>query len=312
MQRHIERLDLLSLRLFLSVVELGSLAEVGRQHFIASTAVTKRMQELEDEFGVQLLYRTPKGVSPTPAGTALARHVRNMNNLAERMRIEMTEYAEGVRGHVRLIANASALVEYLTDEIAQFIGLQPEIHIDLREATSEQVVRAVHDGNADLGIFAPPVAMPAELEVYPYALDHLVAAVPAHHPLASRTSVDYSELQKHAIIGVDHASSLSVLLAQEARGETTPGFRVFSNDVARWMVSKGLGITVLPEGLVTPYEAGLQIRAIRIHDAWATRTLMLCVRDSAQMPAAVRAMFEALLRRQRAQAATADDDVPTR
>jgi DNA-binding transcriptional LysR family regulator len=294
MHRELERINLLSLRLFLAVVELGSIAEVGRQHFIAPTAITKRMQELEEEFGVQLLSRSSRGVSPTSAGEALARHIRNMSGLSERMRTEMTEYAEGARGHVRLIANSSALIEHLALEVAEFMALHPGIRIDLLEALSDQVVRAVRDGNADLGIFAPPVHMPLELEMYPYRQDQLVALVPADHPLARRTTVAFAELLRHPMIGVHGASSLSALLAQAAGGEIAHSFRVSSNDVARWMVSKGLGITVLTEAMVVPYEECLKIRSVRISDTWATRTQMLCVRDSAVLSGSALAMFNAL------------------
>lgn len=294
MQSHLDHLNLLSLRLFLAVVDLGSIAEAGRKHYIAATAVTKRMQKLEDELGVQLLYRTPTGVSPSPAGLALARHVRNMSSLAERMRTEMTEYAEGARGHVRLIANASALIEYLTQELAEFMAAHPGIKIDLQEARSDQVVRAVRDGNADMGIYAPPVTVAPELEVYPYRDDRLVAVVPALHLLASRASISFAELQQHPFIGLNSYSSLAALLSQESPGGISHSFRVESNDVARWMVSKGLGVTIFPHGLVEPHEASLGIRAIPLADAWARRKLMLCVRDSKGLTAAPRALLQAL------------------
>lgn len=294
MQGQFDRPNLFSLRLFLAVVDLGSIAEAARTHFIAPTAVTKRMQELEEELGVQLLYRTPKGVTPTPAGLALARHGRNMSGLAERMRTEMTEYAEGTRGHVRLIANASSLIEYLAGEIVQFMAVHPGIQIDLQEARSVQVVRAVRDGHADLGIFAPPVALAPELEVFNYHNDRLVAVVPAGHVLAGRSEVGFAELQQHHFIGVHGGSALAALLEHEFPGGVSHKFRVDSNDVARWMVSKGLGVSILPHGLVRPFEGSLGIVGISLCDAWATRQLMLCVRDSQSLTAAPLAMLEAL------------------
>lgn len=294
MQPQFERPNLLSLRLFLAAVELGSIAEVGRRHFIAPTAVTKRMHELETELGVELLYRTSKGVSPTAAGVALARHARAMSGLAERMRTEMAEYAHGARGHLRLVANPSSLVEYVAEEIRRFMLAYPGVEVDLREARSEEVVRAVRDGTADLGIYSPPVANLADVEVYPYRSDRLLAAVPAGHVLADRTSVAFSELQQHAFIGVGTNTSLAALLAQATDGAVGHTFQVGSAEVARWMVSKGLGVSILAEGQIVPYEAVLGIRAIALTDSWAHRQLLLCVRDSQTLPAAPRAMFAAL------------------
>jgi DNA-binding transcriptional LysR family regulator len=294
MNPYIERPNLMSLRLFLAAVELGSIAEVGRRHFIAPTAVTKRMHELETELGVELLYRTSKGVSPTAAGVALARHARAMSGLAERMRTEMAQYAHGARGHLRLVANSSSLVEYVAEEISRFIQAYPGVEVDLREARSDEVVRAVRDGTADLGIYTPPVTNVADVEVYPYRSDRLLAVVPAGHVFADRTSIAFSELQQHPFIGVGTNTSLAALLAQETAGALGHTFRVNSAEVARWMVSKGLGVSILPEGQIVPYEAALDVRAIALTDSWAHRQLLLCVRDSKTLPAAPRAMFEAL------------------
>lgn len=294
MQPHFERPNLLSLRLFLAAVELGSIAEVGRRHHIAPTAVTKRMRELETELGVELFYRTPRGVSPTPAGVALARHARAMSGVAERMRTEMAQYAEGARGHLRLIANASSLVEYVAEEISRFMLAHPGVQVDLREARSDEVVRAVRDGTADLGIYSPPVANDEDVEVYPYRNDRLMAAVPARHILAARTSITFLELQQHSLIGVGTNTSLAALLTRETGGASGPTFRVDSAEVARWMVAKGLGVSIFPEGQLLPYAEALSIRAIPLTDPWAHRQLLLCVRDPQSLPAAPRAMFEAL------------------
>ena len=84
------------------------------------------------------------------------------------------------------------------------------------------------------------------------------------------------------------------MLAQATDGAVGHSFQVGSAEVARWMVSKGLGVSILAEGQIVPYEAVLGIRAIALTDSWAHRQLLLCVRDSQTLPAAPRAMFEAL------------------
>ena len=293
MNSSLERTNFLSLQLLVAIVEKGSIAEAARQSFIAPTAVTKRMQELEDDFGVTLLVRTSKGVLPTAAGSALAQHVRAMTNLSERMHTEMKDYAEGARGHVRLVANASALVENLAEEVARYMSSHPGIRIDIKEAHSGDVIRAVRDGNADIGVFAPPLIAGSGLNVSPYRSDRLAVAVPLDHPLAMRKDVAFAELCDYPLIGVHGASSLASLISQAAGGKA-PSFRAASNDVARWMVSKNLGITVLPEGLILPFEIALGLRAVAITDPWAHRTLQLCVRNAETLSAAARALFFAL------------------
>ena len=293
MNSSLERTNFLSLRLFLAVVERGSIADAARHSFIAPTAVTKRIQELEDSLGVQLLVRTSKGVLPTDAGRALAQHVRAMVDLSDRMHSEMKDYAKGVRGHVRLIANASALVEYLAGDVAGYMQSNPGIRIDIKEALSDEVVRAVRDGTADLGVFALPAAVGAGMEVYAYREDRLAVAVPCGHPLAQRDSVTFDELRGFPFIGVRGASSLSSLIAQASAG-AAPSFRGTSNDVARLMVGKGLGITILPEGMIVPFAAALGLRSVAISEPWARRSLQLCVREAAALSTAARAFFDSL------------------
>lgn len=293
MNSSLERTNFLSLQLLLAIVERGSIAEAARQSLIAPTAVTKRMQELENDFGVTLLIRTSKGVLPTAAGLALAQHVRAMTNLSERMHTEMQDYAEGARGHVRLAANASALVGNLVEEIARYIASHPGIRIDMEEAHSGDVIKAVRDGNADIGVFAPPAIAGSGLDVCPYRRDRLAAAVPSDHLLATRKDVAFAELCDYPLIGVHGASSLSGLIAQAA-GSKAPSFGAASNDIARWMVSKKLGITVLPEELILPFEMVLGLRSIPITDPWAQRTLQLCVRNTEKLSTAARALFFAL------------------
>lgn len=63
-------------------------------------------------------------------------------------------YSSGVKGHVRIQANASAPIEYLPLSLTQFKQAFPEVRIDLEERPSAEIVRSVREGNADIGIYA--------------------------------------------------------------------------------------------------------------------------------------------------------------
>ena len=126
-----------------------------------------------------------------------------------------------------------------------------------------------------------------------YQTDRPAVATPADHPLEVRDGVAFAELCNYPLIGVHGASSLSRLLSQ-ASGGKPPRFRAASNDVARLMISKKLGISVLPEGLISPFEAALGLRAVAIADSCAQRTLQVGVRDAEILSAAARTLFLAL------------------
>ena len=161
------RIDLTSLQLFVAVCELGSIGRAAEREFIAASAVSKRLSDLEATLGAPLLYRHTRGVDLTPAGESLLHHARSVLFSLEKMQGELSEYADGVRGHVRVHASISAIVQFLPEDLGAFIRQHGEVKIDLEEHLSSEVVRAVQEGAADLGICnASALAMsgPTELQ----------------------------------------------------------------------------------------------------------------------------------------------------
>ena len=103
------RIDLTSLQLFVAVCELGSIGKAAEREFIAASAVSKRLSDLETTLDTPLLYRHTRGVDLTPAGESLLHHARSVLFSLEKMQGELSEYADGVRGHVRVHASISAI-----------------------------------------------------------------------------------------------------------------------------------------------------------------------------------------------------------
>lgn len=291
------RLDLLTFRVFLSVVEEGNIARASEREHIAASAISKRIQDLETELGVRLLYRHVKGVTPTAAGDALTRHLRSLFAILDRIKGELSEHAEGDRGRVIVHANGSAIVEFLAADLRTFSEAHPAVQVDLHEQLSPAVVRAVHEGIADLGIYDSAVATPPDLEVRPYRTDRLLAVLPKGHVLAGRESLRFEELLDYELISSHEGSSIAWRLARAAQELNRPiraALAVGSNEVVRCMVDAGRGIAILPEGFVTPYERLLAIRGVPLADRWATRQLSICLRDPAGLTTAARRLLALL------------------
>lgn len=152
------RIDLTSLQLFVAVCELGSIGRAAEREFIAASAISKRLSDLEATLGTTLLYRHARGVDLTPAGESLLHHARSVLYSLEKMQGELSEYADGVRGHVRVHANISAIVQFLPEDLGVFTRAHEAIKIDLEEHLSSEVIRAVQEGAADLGCATWPAA----------------------------------------------------------------------------------------------------------------------------------------------------------
>lgn len=297
LRKTIAKLDLLSLRLFLTICEESSISRTAARERITASAVTKRMQDLEYLFGVKLLYRTPGNTSPTPVGEALAARARQLFQVVEDLRAELSEYADGARGHLRISAAPSALAGFLAADLREFALAHPNIELDIREQLSVEVVHAVSTGTADLGFYATPPVISADVASYLYKRDELVVVMPRDHPFASKAELAFADLLSMDLIGVNDSSSVMSQLrraAADLNKQLRVRHYVQSNEIAREMVGAGFGVTVLPQGIAGFARTGATVSA-RLTDPWARRELRVCVRDDGSLPVQARTMLRFLL-----------------
>lgn len=274
------RFDFVSLKLFISVADEGRLTAAAEREHLALAAVSKRISDLEALVGTTLLYRRPRGVELTPAGQAFLHHARRIMDNIERLQAELSEYGEGVRGHVRIHSNTSAIIAFLPQDLSAFSRLYPEIKIDLQERVSSEIIAAVRDGLTDIGIFAGHVAAP-DLQQLSYRHDRLVLMTPINHPLAERESIAFNEALAFDFIGLQQDASLQSLLNEQATlaGKTLRmRIQVRSFDAICRMIHHGMGVGVLPEQTIYRDLGDLQLKSIPLSDSWAQRELVIGMR----------------------------------
>jgi len=291
------RIDILTLQLFVAIVEEQSIAKAAEKKHIAVSAVSRRISDMEEMLQVELLYRHSKGIEPTSAGYALLEHARIvLGNLAH-METELVGYRQGTRGHIRLFVNKSAILESLAQELGQFLVLHPMIRVDLEEKLSPEIVQAVMENRADLGIFGGNILAP-DLQVFPYRQDRLVAIVPADHPLAKRQTLRFSDLVDQEFISLEKGSSIDTLCvkaAAELGRQLKLRIRVSGFDALFHLVQARMGVGVVPLE-ITGGRLGLgELVAVPLDEPWAQRALLLAVRDRTSLPPATRLLVEHLL-----------------
>lgn len=244
---NLHRIDLVSLSLFNLVARTGSISQGAELAMLAVGAASKRITDLEAAFGVSLLERHSRGVKLTPAGESLHRHVQRILGDVDQMSADLSDHAKGLMGVVRLWANTSAITQFLPGDLAGFARLQPGIRIELTEADSHEVVLAILDGRADLGIFAdrtPALGLQTRL----YRRDRLVLVVPPGHPLAGREQVAFAEAVDYDFVSLTQATSLAQRLALESGQISKPlriRIHVRSFDAMCQMVAAGLGLSLI-------------------------------------------------------------------
>ena len=291
------RIDILTLQLFVAIVEEQSIAKAAEKKHIAVSAVSRRISDMEEMLQVELLYRHSKGIEPTSAGYALLEHARIvLGNLAH-LETELVGYRQGTRGHIRLFVNKSAILESLAQELGQFLVLHPMIRVDLEEKLSPEIVQAVTENRADLGIFGGNILAP-DLHVFPYRQDRLAAIVPADHHLARHPALRFSELVDQEFISLEKGSSIDTLCvkaAAELGRQLKLRIRVSGFDALFHLVQARMGVGVVPLE-ITGGRLGLgELVAVPLDEPWALRSLMLAVRDRASLPPATRLLVEHLL-----------------
>lgn len=280
------RFDLTDLRLFLHVAEAGSITGGAERTHLALASASARIRGMEEELGVPLLERERRGVRPTPAGRALVHHARTVLEQLERMRGELGEYAHGLKGHVRVLSNTAAMTEFLPEALSAFLAEHPNVNVDLEERLSYEIVQAVAEGLADVGIVSDSVGL-AGLETFPFRSDRLVLVTAREHPLAKHREIHFAEVLEHEFIGLATGSALQDYLSEHAaRIGRRLKFRVRlrSFDAICRLVERGIGIGVVPETAARRCQRSMAIRRLRLTDSWAQRQLTLCVRRFAELP----------------------------
>jgi DNA-binding transcriptional LysR family regulator len=286
------RFDLTDLKLFLHVVEAGSITHGAERMHLAVAAASTRIRNMELALGAPLLQRERLGVQPTAAGRTLVHHARQILQQAERMRGDLAEYADGLRGQIRLQSNTNALTEFLAEPLSDFLAAHPQVNIDLEERLSDEIVAAVADGTADIGIVAGTVGPDgsvhvADLEVFPFRDDRFVLVVAADHALAARPHVAFGEVLEHDFVGLDRASALQRFLGEKAervgrRLKLRVQLRSF--DAVCRLVECNVGIGIVPATTAERAARTMAIRPIPLDDDWALRKLTVCVRRLQDLP----------------------------
>jgi len=290
------RFDLVDLRLFLAVAEVGNITRAAERVHIALPAASARIRGMEAGLGTALLERRSRGVSLTPAGRTLARHAQAVQTQIEMMIGDLSAYAKGLRGRVRLVSNTAAISEFLMPALARFLADNPSIDVDLEERPSDLIVEAVRQGSADLGIVASYARLD-DLEYRPFRPDRLVVICHASREKPPGSATALSDLLDTEMVGLTSGAPLQEhIIRNAARLGARLKFRVRVPrlDEVCELVSQDVGIAIVPEAAARRSGQLAKLRVLQLSDEWAERMLFVCARAFDQLPYHARLLAEAL------------------
>jgi DNA-binding transcriptional LysR family regulator len=283
MQPGTARFDLTDLRLFLTIIEHGSITRGAEAMNLAVASASERVSGMETALGAPLFERTSRGVRATAAGDALVRHARLIVDQAEQMRGDLRRYATGLKGRVRLLSNTAALCGFLPRELCRFLVDHPDLSVDVEELPSAEIVLAIADGRADLGLVADVTDLSA-LETRLIAEDRLLLIANRTHRLGRKRSVQLANLKREPLVSLSDAA-LEIYLAERLSRlgvQVNPRIRLRTVAAVGAFVKAGVGIAILSEASLSELK-GLDLAAVPLSDLWAFRRIHLCARDFSKL-----------------------------
>lgn len=288
--------DSVTARLILLLAETGSIGRAAEREGIASSAVSRRVSDLESRLGVVLFDRSAQGVRLTSAGEAYAEGCRTVLRAIGDLDLVMADFGAGLRGSLRLACTSSALTGRLPELLARYAAKHPGIAIDIQEMMAARALLALDEGRADVAIVSDNYDF-TRFEIKPFEDDRVWVLAPPDHPVAAkiepRKDISFAAVMDHSIVGVHQVGSLNRLLgeaAEKAGHALVENVRVESFPALVRMVEAGFGIGFL-RSTSLHLLAGTDLVCAPLAEPWALRQLLVARRKTSPQSAAMKSFI---------------------
>jgi DNA-binding transcriptional LysR family regulator len=170
------------------VARCGSIRKAADRLNVTSSAVNRRIMDLEEELGAPLFERRPRGVHLTAAGEVFVNYLRHQDGEVERMKSQIEDLKGMRRGTVRIACSQALALEFLPSQIGEFRKRHPFVSFEIKVFDHEQAMTALAAYEVDLAlVFRPPFL--ANFQPLMVLEQRIIAVMSAEHPLAARRTV---------------------------------------------------------------------------------------------------------------------------
>lgn len=275
------RLDFFDLRLFLNIVDTGSLTKGAERSAISLQAASERIKKLEQQYQVSLFSRHSGGVKITFAGQVFAEHAQALLQQGQQLSQAMAGFSEGLHSNISLWCNSSAQSEYLPLLLPQYLVNNPNIQIDLKEAESNDIIAALAGGTAKLGLISSFFPAP-QLQTLEFSDDPLVLICPEQHDLAANQALTLADCLSYPFVGLMQYHSLQQSIETQARllnCEIQYRLRLPNFAAIAQVVANGVGIAIMPKRAAQRLSKLYAFQQIQLTGDWANRKLLLAAKN---------------------------------
>ncbi|OAV14030.1 LysR family transcriptional regulator [Moraxella catarrhalis] len=242
-----------NLATFVAVMQTGSISGAAEKLYITQPAVSKRIKNLEDEFGTVLFDTVGRSIIPTAAAYDLLPFVRRWLDDYEACKASLQHAKEVASGRLVIGTSHHIGLHHLAPVLKRFIQTYPAVQLEVRFVDSEEAHKAVLEGEISLAFLTLPPTFDRRLNYHTLWSDPLYFVTGTLSPLAQKSKVSLLQLAHHpAILPAANTFTSQITLAEFAKHNLHPYATMSTNPLEsiRMLVSVGLGWSVLPETLI--------------------------------------------------------------
>lgn len=274
------------LRYFVEIAESGSFSAAAERLYIAQSALSRQIRELEQQLDTALFERTARQPRLTAAGAAFLPRARNLLQDLDKAGDLARAVGQGLRGSLRLSHSSTVpLTGDLLQRVSGYLHDNEGVSMEIAQLSSEGQLEELAEGRLDIGLLRLPVLRQHEgLCVEPLLEEPLLLAVAGSHPLAGRRSVHLADLREEAFISIPHRqrgglSYLSAELCMAAGFFPRPARVVSRKTTQLQLIQAGFGVALLPRCMQDIAPAAL--RFIPLDDPGCVSTVAIAYRRDA-------------------------------
>ncbi|MBI6952637.1 LysR substrate-binding domain-containing protein [Pseudomonas sp. B21-023] len=276
------------LRYFVEIAEVGSFSAAAERLYIAQSALSRQIKELELQLGTALFERTARLPRLTVAGQAFLERARCLLVDLDKAERLAHEIGQGLRGSLRLNHSSTVpLTGQLLQRLGGYLEDNPGVSLEIAQQSSEAQLEDIAQGRLEIGLLRLPVLRQHEgVELHALFDEPLLLAVAANHPLAAAASVRLGHLREERFISIPHRQrgGLSYLSASLCMNE---GFfpraaQVVSRKTTQLqLIQAGFGVALLP--LSMREIAPPSVTFVPLAEACQSTVALACRRDAAAL-----------------------------
>ncbi|MEK5493351.1 LysR family transcriptional regulator [Paenibacillus sp. FSL R7-0297] len=286
-----------ALRVFVTVVEQQHFSKAGELLNLSQPGVSLHIRNLENEFAVKLLHRSPKQVRLTEAGAILYKHAKQMLMHYEEAGREIRLLQDEVTGTLQIGASFTIGEYVLPARLADFARQYPLVILQVTIGNTEEIIAAVRSNRLDIG-FIEGETSGSDLIIIPYMKDEMILVAPSGHPLSGEIAVEDQMLHNEVWVLREPGSgtrAFSDRFLQESGIPVKRSYVFNSSQGVKEAVSAGLGLSLLSRWIVRKELASGELSELRIRHTLTERDFRIIRQKNAPDTLAMRVFIGKLL-----------------